>query len=142
MNKPETWIALGLTDTKLVLTNLKHNLKIVRNRKFPGTYFPAFGLNTERYNVYLRIQRQFRKIRTRKTPNTETFTQWKLLRRSPYYRQIKWKSREKRDMLPMEIAWIYIATQLILADLECSFPIIENHRINNILTRIMKLKSQ
>ena len=33
--------------------------------EFSGPYFPAFGLNTERYRV--------EKIRTRKTPNTDTF---------------------------------------------------------------------
>ena len=30
-----------------------------------GPYFPAFGLNTERYGVSLRIQSEYRKIRTR-----------------------------------------------------------------------------
>ena len=30
-----------------------------------GPYFPAFGLNTERYQVFLRIQSECRKIRTR-----------------------------------------------------------------------------
>ena len=38
-----------------------------------GSYFPAFGLNTERYSVSLRIQSECRKIRTRITPNTYTF---------------------------------------------------------------------
>ena len=33
---------------------------------FSGPYFPAFGLNTERYFVSLRIQSECRKIRTRK----------------------------------------------------------------------------
>ena len=32
----------------------------------PGPYFHAFGLNTERYSVSLRIQSECRKIRTRK----------------------------------------------------------------------------
>ena len=35
-------------------------------RVFPGPYFPAFGLNTERYGVFLHIQSKYRKIRTRK----------------------------------------------------------------------------
>ena len=48
-------------------------MKSVRIRSFSGPYFPAFGLNTERYNVSLRIQSKRRKIRTRKTPNTDTF---------------------------------------------------------------------
>ena len=33
---------------------------------FSGQYFPAFGLNTERYEVSLRIQSECGKIRTRK----------------------------------------------------------------------------
>ena len=35
-------------------------------RVFSGPYFPVFGLNTERYSVFLRIQSECRKIRTRK----------------------------------------------------------------------------
>ena len=37
-----------------------------------GPYFPAFGLNTERYSVSLYIQSECGKIRTRKTPNRDT----------------------------------------------------------------------
>ena len=33
---------------------------------FSGPYFPAFGTNTEIYGVNLRIQSEYRKIRTRK----------------------------------------------------------------------------
>ena len=59
-----------------------HYVKSVRIRSFSGPYFPAFGLNTERYGVSLRIQSECgkirtrktpRKIRTSKTPNTDTF---------------------------------------------------------------------
>ena len=34
---------------------------------------PLFGLNTERYGVPLRIQSECGKMRTRITPNTDTF---------------------------------------------------------------------
>ena len=37
------------------------------------SYFPAFGLNTERYSRYLRIQSECGKIWTRIIPNTDTF---------------------------------------------------------------------
>ena len=47
--------------------------KSVRMRSFSGLYFPAFGLNMERYEVLLCIQSECGKIRTRKTPNTDTF---------------------------------------------------------------------
>ena len=40
---------------------------------FSGPYFPAFGFNTDIYSVKLRILSECRKIRTRKTPNTDTF---------------------------------------------------------------------
>ena len=39
----------------------------------PGPYFPIFGLNTEIYSVNLRIQFEYRKIWTRKTPYFDTF---------------------------------------------------------------------
>ena len=35
--------------------------------------FPAFGLNTEKYSVSLRIQSECGKIWSRKTPNTNIF---------------------------------------------------------------------
>ena len=38
-----------------------------------GKYFPAFGLNTDRYVVSLRIQSECGKILTGKTPNKDTF---------------------------------------------------------------------
>ena len=43
-----------------------------RIRSYSVPYFPKFGLNTERYFVYLRIQSECGKIRTRITPNTDT----------------------------------------------------------------------
>ena len=50
-----------------------HCVKSVRTRNFSGPYFLVFGLNTERYAAFLCIQFECRKIRTRKTPNTDTF---------------------------------------------------------------------
>ena len=53
-----------------------HYVKSVRIWSFSGPYFPAFGLNTERYGlsfVSLRIQSECGKTRIRKTPNTGTF---------------------------------------------------------------------
>ena len=50
-----------------------HCLKSVCIRSFSGPYFPAFGLNTGRYCVSLRIQSECGKIWTRETPNTDTF---------------------------------------------------------------------
>ena len=38
-----------------------------------GLVFSAFGLNTERYFISLHIQSEYGKMRTRTTPNTDTF---------------------------------------------------------------------
>ena len=71
---------LGLCDyivcrkfTVLILVWSLYCVKSLRIRNFSDPNFPAFGLNTERYGVSLRIQSECGKIRTRKTPNTDTF---------------------------------------------------------------------
>ena len=50
-------------------TNTDRNVRI---RSYSGPYFPAFGLNTERYKVRS-IRSEYGKIRTRITPNEDTF---------------------------------------------------------------------
>ena len=50
-----------------------HCMRSVCTRSFSGTYFPAFGLNTERYGVSLCIQSKCGKIWIRKTLNTDVF---------------------------------------------------------------------
>ena len=50
-----------------------HWVKPVRIQIYSGPYFPAFGLNTEGYGVSLHILSECGKIRTRITPNTDTF---------------------------------------------------------------------
>ena len=57
-----------------IVDNL-HCVKSVHFRSYSGPYFPAFGLNTERYGVSLRIQSVCGKIQTRKTPNRTLFMQ-------------------------------------------------------------------
>ena len=59
-------------------TNFRNDLsencrKSVRIMSYSGPYFPAFGLNTERYSVSLPIQSECGKIRTRITFNMDTF---------------------------------------------------------------------
>ena len=51
----------------------RHCVKSVRIRSFSGPYFPAFGLNRERYGISLRIQTECGKIRNSKTSNIDTF---------------------------------------------------------------------
>ena len=62
--------ALSLTQKQVC--NL-HCVKSVRIRSFSGPYFPAFGLSKKKYSISLRIQSECWKIRTRKTPNADTF---------------------------------------------------------------------
>ena len=73
-------------------------MKNVRIQSYSGPYFPAFGLNTERYGVYLRIQSKCGKMRTRLTPNTHSFyTVWHLTfspyARDTYTKEIYWGKR-------------------------------------------------
>ena len=48
-------------------------VKSVRIWRYSSPHFSAFGLNTEKYSVYLRIQSEWEKMRTRITPNRDTF---------------------------------------------------------------------
>ena len=50
-----------------------HCVKSVDIWRYFGQYFPAFGLNTERYSVSSRIQCECGGIRIRITPNTDAF---------------------------------------------------------------------
>ena len=51
-----------------------HCVKSVRIRSFSSPYFPAFGLNTERYYISLCIQSECGKIRTKKLQIWTLFT--------------------------------------------------------------------
>ena len=48
-----------------------HSVKSVRIWSYSGPHFLAFGLNTERYSIYLRIQAEYGKMRIRITPNMD-----------------------------------------------------------------------
>ena len=50
-----------------------HSPKSERIQSFSGPLFVVFGLNVESYRVSLSIQPLWRKRRTRKTSNTESF---------------------------------------------------------------------
>ena len=62
-----------LTLRKQLRRCMNHCIKSVRIRSYSGPHFPAFGLNTKRYSVSLCIQSECGKMRTRKTPNMDTF---------------------------------------------------------------------
>ena len=63
----------GLIDYLVFFSNAFHYVKSVHIRSFSSPFFHAFGLNTERYRVPLRIQFKCGKIQARKTPNTDIF---------------------------------------------------------------------
>ena len=48
-------------------------VKSVHIWSYSGPHIWAFGLNMERYSISLRIQSGFGNMRTRITPNTDTF---------------------------------------------------------------------
>ena len=48
-------------------------MRCVRILSHSGPYFPAFGLNTEKYSVSHRAHSKGRKMRTRITPYMDTF---------------------------------------------------------------------
>ena len=58
-------------------------LKLSKYGVFSGPYFPVFGLNTEIYGVNLRIQSEYRKMRTRKNSVFGHFSCSVLLSRFP-----------------------------------------------------------
>ena len=65
-------------------------VKSVRIWSFSGPYFPAFGLNMERYSVSVRIQSECGKIQARKTPNTDSFKAGKVFVISFYESRWYW----------------------------------------------------
>ena len=65
--------AIDVKISKSDVQAFHHYVKSVHIRIYSGPPFPAFGLNMERHGVYLLIQSECRKMRTRITPNTYTF---------------------------------------------------------------------
>ena len=48
-------------------------LKVSKYGVLSGPYFPVFRLNTEIYRINLRIQSEYMKMHTRKTPHLDIF---------------------------------------------------------------------
>ena len=61
-----------------------HTSWSVRIRSYSGSYFPTFGLNTERYP--LRIHSKCKKTQTKITPNTGTFYALPMMRKNSWAR--------------------------------------------------------
>ena len=67
------WVALTECLVFWYSNKLIHCVKSVRIRCYFGSHFSAIGLNTERYWWSLPIQSECGKMRTRITPNKDTF---------------------------------------------------------------------
>ena len=64
--------------------------KVSESWVFSGPYFPAFGLNTEVYQVNLCIQSKRRKIWTKKSLDSDTFCVVKKLKINQYVFKSRW----------------------------------------------------
>ena len=70
------WRLYQMIHQRIIIENnwrIINCMKSVRIWSFSGPYFPAFGMNTEKYGVSLSIQSKCGKVRTRKPQNTDTF---------------------------------------------------------------------
>ena len=91
MNESTVFHSSQLKRNKLVHGCYSKN-RHFRFRSYSGLFFPVFALNTERYSLSLRIQSKCGKIRTRITPNTDTFYAVRFV-------QIKHKDRNEPEDL-------------------------------------------
>ena len=86
-----------------ILSTVLHILLCVKSvpiRSLSDPYFPAFGMNTEKP---LRILSECRKIRTRKTPNTDTF-------HTVYQRKGLFAKRTFSDHLVFWSSYVFLKT--------------------------------
>ena len=60
----KNWLTVLMLRYFLILIKTYHCWKMSKYGVISGLYFPVFGLNTEIYGVNLRIQSEYRKIRT------------------------------------------------------------------------------
>ena len=77
-----------------------HCIKSVHIWSYSGPYFPAFGLNTERYEVSFRSQSECGKIWTRITPNTDTFPAL-CTAGSKHFKMSSWNYENKKLINPI-----------------------------------------
>ena len=72
----EERLAIGLSFMAIGDLWLTHCVKSVQIRSFSGPYFPAFGLNTERYAISLYSVRMWKNTNQKKLRIWTLFTQW------------------------------------------------------------------
>ena len=65
ISQVKNWLTVLMLRYFLIFIKTYHCVKMSKYVVISGPYFPVFGLNTEIYGVNLRIQSEYRKIRTR-----------------------------------------------------------------------------
>ena len=126
--------------TVIISIKLCHYLKSVRIRSFSGPYFPAFGLDTDRYSVSLHNQSDSGKIRTRKTPNIDTFYAMRLialiksLSLLPIRQECIYVSSKRKNILlkMININPSKFVNSLKMEYLRCYMQLIYNRKSNNL----------
>ena len=93
------------------ITRIRYCVKSARIRSFSGPYFPVSGLDTER--LCLRIQSECRKIRTKKTPNTDIFHAVRVMRNMNIYGRNQ--IAEKTTEIPsLQRIWSHLLNKLLM----------------------------
>ena len=96
-------------------------MKSVCIHRFSGPSLPAFRLNTRRYFVSLRIQSECGKIRTRKTPNTDTFYYGHFISRKLIRLKISAMPLKLRKMYYMQLEQMNFAIKMSHVNLSSSY---------------------
>ena len=96
----KTYLCIQEMLKKSVKSCHQNFVKSVRIWRYSSPHFSAFGLNTEKYSVYLRIQSEWEKMRTRITPNRDTFY--------AVQNSIKYKSRKCYILSWMKMTILFV----------------------------------
>ena len=129
------WRSKNCQKEKLTLPKKCPYSELFWSTFFP--HFPTFGLNTDRYSPYLvRIRANVGKMRTRITPNTDTFYAVWVLHSNHFFSSKSWSGTfrllfESQQLLPStfenfvigDILQLDTSRQIILVPLSSTFKI-------------------
>ena len=102
-------------------------MKSVRIRSYSGPHFTVFGLNTERNGVSLSTQSECDKIRTRITPNRDTFTQCSTALLFSFLETPGWKVLHWNYINIRLYLWYWGFTKMLQTEGPCN---IKNNAVN------------
>ena len=95
------------------LTAFSNCMKSVRIQSLSGSYFSAFGLNTERYGVSVCIQSKCGNKRSRKTPSTDTFLNFFFWMNAIHYYNLIYISKKNVDENKMIRKYVNIYVRIL-----------------------------